>query len=256
MASGRTGSIVLQGIAWGLVGLVYAPLFAALMEVFSLMALGTWAYVPAAAFAGAAGAALYGAMPIAIIGTVTGIFSATAYMLGVGGQMGLLRVVGVAVLAGTLVGIFVKFPVHFSQGVSAKSVVGLLTGLAAGLLVSVGHLLLGDALDLRLAVAVLVAVNGMLYVAVVRALVRGIQRSLPRTLVEAVVCGILSGTAGAAIWLLGGPILGVVDPSYEQVTKHVLEQMPFAAIGGIIGGAIAGAALEALGIKALHDEAA
>lgn len=254
MASGRTGKIILQGIAWGLVGLVYAPLFVALLEVFSQMGLGGWAYVPAAAFAGAAGAALYGAMPIAIIGTVTGIVSSTTYMIWVGGQIGLLRAAGVGALFGTLVGILVRFPAQFSQGVPAKSIVGLLTGLAAGLLVAVGFALFGDAMGLRLAVAILVAVNGMLYVAAVRPLVRAIRRGLPPIAVDAVVSGVLAGTAGVAIWLVGGPVLRVVNPAYYEVIEHILEQIPFAAVGGIIGGAIAGAALEALGIKALHDE--
>ena len=252
----RMDRIFLQGIAWGLVGLVYAPLFAALLEIFSLMGLGVWAYVPAAAFAGAAGAALYGSMPIAIIGTVTGIFSVSAYMMSVGGNIGLLRAVGVGGIFGAVVGAFVKFPTRFSQGVPAKSIVGLATGLTAGLLVSLGAGLLGDAMDLRVAVALLVAVNGILYVAAVRALVLTIGHSLPRTLVEAVVSGVLSATAGASIWLIGGPVLGVVDASYQQVITHILDQLPRAAVGGIIGGAIAGAALEALGIKALHDELA
>lgn len=254
MTSGRTGKIILQGTAWGLVGLVYAPLFIALLEVFTLTGLRGWAYVPAAAFAGAAGAALYGAMPIAIIGTVTGIVSSTAYMIWVGGQIGLLRTAGVAALFGTVVGILVRFPAQFSQGVPAKSIVGLLTGLTAGLLVGVGFALFGEAMDLRLAVAMLVAVNGMLYVAAVRPLVHVIRQRLPRILVEAMVSCVLAGTAGVAIWLVGGPVVRVVDPSYQEVIARILAQIPFAAVGGIIGGFIAGAALEALGIKALHDE--
>jgi hypothetical protein len=253
MTRRRFSGVLLQGIGWGMVGLVYAPLFIALLELFTLMGLGSWAYVPAAAFAGAAGAALYGSMPIAIIGTLTGIFSVSAYMMVLGGQIGLLRAAGVGGVFGTIVGIFVKFPARFSQGVPAKSIVGLLTGLTAGLLVSVSAVVFGDALDLRVAVAVLVAVNGILYVAAVRQLVGSIQSHLPRTLIEAVVCGVLSATAGAAIWLVGGPILRVVDPSYHQVINHILEQIPLAAVGGIIGGAIAGALLEAMGVKALHD---
>lgn len=252
----RMDRILLQGIAWGLVGLVYAPLFSALLEMFSLMGLRAWAYVPAAGFAGAVGAALYGSMPIAIIGTLTGIFSATTYMMSVGGNIGLLRAAGVGAIFGIVVGIFVKFPARFSQGVPSKSIVGLVTGLIAGILVSVSTLFLGDAMDFRVAVALLVAINGMLYVAAVRGLVRKIDRGLPKTLVEAVVCGVLSAAAGASIWLIGGPVLGVVDPSYSLVIGHILEQLPLAAVGGVIGGAIAGAALEALGIKALHDEPA
>lgn len=51
--------VVLRALIWAIVGVIYAPLYVALEDLFRLANLGSWAFVPAAALAGAAGAMLY-----------------------------------------------------------------------------------------------------------------------------------------------------------------------------------------------------
>jgi hypothetical protein len=56
----------LRAIIWGLIGLIYAPLFIGLVAVFGFLGAGPWIYAGAAATAGGAGAALYSGRDVAL----------------------------------------------------------------------------------------------------------------------------------------------------------------------------------------------
>ena len=59
--SSRAHLVAVRGLVWGLVGLIYAPLFLGLLTIFRELGLGHAAFIPAAVLASAVGAAFYGA---------------------------------------------------------------------------------------------------------------------------------------------------------------------------------------------------
>ena len=73
LPASRTSLVFVRGLVWAIIGLIYAPLFTALFVLFQAMGLGHWAFAPAAAIAGAVGAAFYSAREVALIGAVIGV---------------------------------------------------------------------------------------------------------------------------------------------------------------------------------------
>ncbi|MGQ9658826.1 MAG: hypothetical protein ACUVQI_01870 [Thermochromatium sp.] len=59
----------LRSIIWGLIGMIYAPLFIGLISLARGAGMGSLSYVMTAGLAGGAGAVLYGTREVALIGT-------------------------------------------------------------------------------------------------------------------------------------------------------------------------------------------
>lgn len=240
----RLGALFLRAIIWGMVGFIVAPLVIGFRDIALFLGLAGWALIPAVAFAGAAGAAFYGSMPIALVATLTGLVAGTAYLASVEGTVGLLSVALVAASAGALVGGLLQFPLRFSRGVPAKVMAGFSAGVGAGVLITLIDWVYAPALGTALIAGLSVALTGFIYALTERWWVHHMGPLLSRSAIEVLVSAWLAGIAGGAIWLLGGPIVDVIEPTHKELIPQMLERLPSALIGGVLGGALMGLFME------------
>jgi hypothetical protein len=251
----RSRMIFLRSLVWSIVGLVYAPLFAGLLVAFETLGLGRAAFVPAAGIAGAVGASFYGARQVALSGTVIGLVVATVTFFTLPGRIHPWEVMIPAWSVGLILGWLVRFPDRCSLHVPAKALSGLVTGAACGAMLVLVEPLHPQNFHILGAVAFLVSVNGVLYVATVRWWVKlaALNRRQPCNLIEAMVVAGLSAVAAASLWAVSGPFVGVVDEAFRGSLDVLHALLPISLFGGLVGGAVSGALLEAFGFKWVHD---
>jgi hypothetical protein len=129
------------------------------------------------------------------------------------------------------------------------------TGIVCGGLLALVEPLHPENFDAAGAVAFLVAVNGVLYVATVPWWVRrmGVGCGRPCNVVESMVIALLAATAAGSMWVVVGPMVGVVHEAYHAALDTMVRLTPGAAAGGLLGGAVTGALLEAFGFRWVHD---
>lgn len=73
--------IFIRAIIWGFVGSIFGGLYIGFVSMLTPLVASDLAIIPAAAFAGAVGAAFYGSFQVAIIGTLAGSASGIAYLI-------------------------------------------------------------------------------------------------------------------------------------------------------------------------------
>ncbi|MFZ0256137.1 MAG: hypothetical protein WAN46_10925 [Gammaproteobacteria bacterium] len=242
----RLARLFLRGIIWGMVGFIVAPLVIGFWDIALFLGFAGWALIPAVALAGAAGAAFYGSMPIALVATITGILASTVHLAFAEGTVRLLSVALVASGAGALVGGILQFPLRFSRGVPAKVAAGFSAGAGGGVLIALIDWLYRTALGTVLIAGLSVALTGFIYALTELWWVRHLGQLLSRSVVEVLVSALLAGIAGGAIWLLGGPIMDAIEPAHKELITQMLEHLPSALVGGVIGGALMGLLMEQL----------
>jgi hypothetical protein len=71
--------------------------------------------------------------------------------------------------------------------------------------------------------------------------------------VEALVGGSLAALAAGSVWMMAGPFLGDQGPLVQSVSDAIYGELPMALLGGIVGGAIAGALLATFRFPWVHD---
>lgn len=251
----RSRLVFLRALIWGLIGLIYAPLFVALRSGFQGLGLDHGAFIPAAAIAGAVGAAFYGARQVALAGAVVGLVVASVLFLALPGPIPLWQVGLAAAALGAGIGGVVRFPDRCSINLPGKALTGLVTGAACGGVLALAQALHPESFNVAGAVAFLVAVNGVLYVATVRWWV-GLTsriRGQPCNLIEALVISVLAATAAGSLWAVSGPLIGIVDEPFLGLIEAMVQEIPAAILGGVIGGAMTGALLQAFGFRWVHD---
>lgn len=248
------GQALLRGIVWGLVGLIYAPLFAVLRILFYQLGLAGVAVVPAAALAGGVGAAFYGARQIPLLATLVGLAVGALCMQFVP-TLTLFGLVGVTAISGFAVGLVVRFPERCSRHVPGKVLAGLVTGSICGSALAAVEPFHPTPFHTTGIVAFLVAVNGVLYVATVRKWVRLTTTRSSRicNVVEALVIACLAVLAAVALWIVAGPMIGIVDARYLPTLDAIQQEVPDAVIGGLIGGGVTGTLLQAFRFRWVHD---
>ena len=249
LSGNRLSLALLRGVLWGMVGAVYAALFLALWQVFSFQGLGIYAFFFAATLAGAAGAAVYGSMQAAIIGTLTGIVASTAYMIAAARQVSLWEIVLVTATAGALLGGVFRLPAQFTRGEPAKALAGLGAGALSGLLVMSLKWMVPAVSGIRVIAGLLVVATGILYVSSVNWWVANVESRIPRFFLNALVCAAVAAIVGGSVWILGGPVVGAVGPGHDRLLHMVSSLLPAAMVGGAVAGALSGALLELFGFK-------
>lgn len=253
----RAQLIFLRGIVWGLIGLIYAPLFVGLTALFERLGAGSGAWAAAAALAGAAGAVLYGSHELALVATGIGAVAGVLLLTTAGEVLSFTQCVALTVGLAALVGLLVPFPGQCTRQVPGKVMAGLSTGAVCGLGLALVQSASPAPIPLAAVLAVLVAVNGSLYVATVRRWIALAARlrgpTSPCRLVESLVLATLAGLAAGSVWLMAGPLLGESSGLVSAVGTAIYAGLPQAALGGILGGMVAGALLETFGLAWVHD---
>lgn len=235
-------------VIWGLVGAIYAGLFVIFQE--SLIAAGYADYAPliAAPLAGAIGAAFYGAMQVAILGTLAGILATFGYVVSMAEESAFLGVLAAAGLAGMVIGSgFGNLQLFLVRGALCKAMAGMIGGLAASAAVWGLVLGLGPRLPLWLETGLLVPITGSVYVALVTHIEPRLVGKVPVPIMGGLVAGSLASVIGTTFWAVGGAATGSVDPVVIQAMETALTRLPQAILGGALGGILAGAVLAGLG---------
>jgi hypothetical protein len=256
-ADHRRRLIFLRAIIWGLIGLIYAPLFIGLSALFELLGAGRATYVAAAALAGGAGAVLYAGRAVALLGTgvglVVGVLSLMVWPHLLSFQYAALAAAALA----ALIGLHPAFPARCDRQVPSRVMVGVVTGALVGAVLAVAEPLHPEPFSTFAVVAFLVSVNGVLYVAGVAPLLALARRmslaSLPCNWVEALVAGLLAGLAAGSVWVMAGPFLGDGDALVQATSDAIYRQLPVALLGGIFGGSVAGALLGVFRFPWVHE---
>ncbi len=256
VAPPRGRLVFLRGLVWGLIGLIYAPLFLGLLAMFRDLGTGHAAFVPAAALASAAGAALYGARQVALSGTSVGVVVASLSLLLLPPGLGFWGAVALAVLAGAAMGWWVDFPDRCSLQVPAKTVAGLTTGALCGGLLALAEPLHPFGFRAAGTLAFLVSVNGVLYVATVPWWMRRAREGGGRSceVIEVAVVALFAGLAAGGLWLGAAPLIGLPETNLTASLGRIEADLPLATLGAMVGGAVAGALLETFGFRWVHED--
>lgn len=249
--------VFLRAIIWGLVGLIYAPLFIGFVALFEHLGAGLVTYVGAAALAGGAGAALYSGREVALLGA------------GVGVGVGILTLIVLphlvsfeqaGLIAGVTTVLIVLHPVFQSRCIPrlpTRVVAGVITGALCGAALGVAEPLHPQPFSAFALLAFLVSVNGVLFVASLGPLLSLTRRMhlafLPCNWVEALVAGPLAAIAAGSVWVMAGPFLGEQGELLHTISDAVYLQLPTALLGGIFGGALAGGLLGLFGFPWVHE---
>jgi hypothetical protein len=248
---------LLRGIVWGLIGMIYAPLFTGLSELFHALGFGHGTYVGAAAFAGAVGAALYGAREVALIATAVGVLIGVFMLMLFAAHIEVWHVVLVAAAIASLLGLAVRFPDRCSRHVPGKTMAGFATGAVCGGVLAVAEPFHPQPFSAFAVLAFLVSVNGVLYVSTVRwwlALSHRLRcESRPCYIIESLVLGSLAAIAAGSVWMMIGPLAGLERGLWAAASDAMHARIPMAILGGLFGGAVAGALLEFFRFSWVHD---
>lgn len=256
-APSRPRAILLRGIVWGLIGLIYSPLFVGLAALFDRIGAGVGTYVAAAALAGAAGAALYGARELALVGSGIGVVLGVLMLATLADTLTFVQALAVAAGVAGLVGLLVAFPGRCTRKVPGKVMAGLSTGALCGAALAVVEPLHPAHFAAFALLGFLVSVNGVLYVASVRWWVTQAHRmgfeARPCGAIEALVIAALAGIAAGSVWVMAAPLLVETSPLVRELSAAVYRDLPLALLGGIFGGAVAGSLLEGFRFSWVHD---
>jgi hypothetical protein len=248
---------LLRGIVWSLIGMIYAPLFTGLAELFQGLGFGHGTYIVAAALAGAVGAALYGAREVALIATGIGVLVGVFVLILFGEQLAVLHLVLIAAAVAGLVGLTVSFPARCSRHVPGKTMAGLATGAFCGGFLALVEPFHSNPFSSFAVLAFLVSVNGVLYVTTVRwwlSLSRRLHcESRPCYVIESLVMATLAGVAAGSVWMMIGPLIDIESGLWQSASAAMHDRIPMAMVGGMFGGGIAGMLLEFFRFSWVHD---
>lgn len=247
LATSRTSLVLFRGLVWAIIGLIYAPLFTALYVLFQALGLEHGSFAPAAAIAGAVGAAFYSAREVALVGTVIGLLMASLLFMLLPGTVALWQVALAAALVGALFGRLLRFPDQCALQAPGKAMAGLVSGLACGALLGLVESLHPITFNVTAIVAFLVSVNGTLYSATVGwwLSLAKVRKGASCQIIEGLVIGMVAAVVAASLWVFGGPLIGAVDGGYYALLDSIQTVLPGALFGGFAAGAVTGALLEA-----------
>lgn len=237
----RSREVFIRGVIWAFIGALYGMLFVIFSSLADEWELPIHPYVFSGMLAGTLGALIYSSMRLAVLMAI--IISPVCAILMVFAStpispLNLLFIIGgVGATAGGLYGRFNSHSrVHRAD---AKT----LTGFTAGLLVSLGYLLLANQvadIPLGILIGIMCPLTGIIYVFLVPAFIRSCGNLLPPEGDGALV-GI-----GVAVFLTLCNFVMVhsIDldstGAFHDLIHHVQDLLPQAMTGGLIGGGITG----------------
>jgi hypothetical protein len=253
----RRRFIFLRAIIWGLIGLIYAPLFIGLSALFEHLGAGPASFIAAAALAGGAGAVLYSGREVALLGAGVGVAVGVLSLVAAPQVVSFQHAAFGAAALAALIGLHPAFPARCDRQVPARVLVGVATGAFCGAVLAIAEPLHPRPFSIFAVLAFLVSVNGVLYVASVGhvlAMTRGLRlKFLPCNWVEALVTGSLAALAAGSVWMMAGPFLGDNGALLQVTSEAIYRDLPLALLGGIFGGSLAGALLAVFGFPWVHE---
>ena len=240
--------VLLRAVIWGMAGGFFGVGFVAFRHYLDFRGEAGWHPIAAAAVSGALVAAFYSAKTVALLGAAAGSIVATIYLV-VADPFPLgLRVAGACAAAGLVTGALASIFYEHERGALPMAAIGSVAGVFAGVVVallaaySAG---VGDFLQALLAAGG----TGGLFALSVAALAGRVEAIVPHRVSVALVSAGVAAGAGSGLWTLAGTLELQLDPHIREALDGVVNRTPYALLGGMIGGAIAGALLEFFGVN-------
>jgi hypothetical protein len=248
----KSGLVFLRGVIWGIAGGFFGIVFLAVLRHLQQAGDAAWQVVLAAAVAGSVVGAFYSAKRVAIIGAAAGSVASTAYLIAVSTPESPWPVFGVCAAAGFAVGAGASAIYERRRGALLVALAGLAAGAVAGVTAAVVGTLTGTLDQVFVLALVLAPVTGALFTAATLMLAERFAVPVPQWLSIAVVSAEVAGVVGSGLWVLSVPLAHGIDPALQAAIQEMLGQLPRAFLGGLLGGAIAGVALELLNVPWTH----
>lgn len=249
-----TRQLFVRMLLWALIGAIYAPLFIVLQALLEPY-LGTFAFVAAATGAGAIGASYYSARQAALAASLIGVVTTLFVLILFYESAAFWHAALLCGVLGLATGLLIEFPSRCTANVPAKALVGALSGTVSGAMLTLVAVL-GVGLSPVVAVAFLVSVNGVIYVASVRK-VATTTGGLPRRwcpIAEGLVIGIVAIIVGGSFWAFASTVSGYHRPGFFlQVIESTSSALPLAVASGMVAGSVTGALLELFDFAWIDD---
>lgn len=247
---GYLGRIAFRGLIWALAGALFGGVFAGLARAFELWGLTPWsAYLLAAGFGGAITASFFGAMQVALIGTLVGVLTAIGYLVAMHGSARLLEVVLVAALAGVIVGALLSTASATEKRPLGQILSGLVSGAVAGPATRFLAELAGIWHDIFKVSVVAVAFVGVLFIFVSRWVLAICSEWIAAKLSGPLVAAINAASVAACMWLVASTADTGAGTAAVIPVDRILLDVPLGVMGGALGGALGGVLLGALGLE-------
>jgi hypothetical protein len=252
----RLNRVLTLGVIWAMVGLIYSTIFVAMLAFFNGLRAGPMSLGLAASLAGAVGALFYASLRLALLATVAALIAAFGYLAALPMQtVSPLEMLGVSALAGVIVGGHYGCLMKGSRVCRAtgKTLAGLYAGFVAGMGLAAlaawsGTLDIAIAIAIAVATALLTPLTGVVYVVAEPRVVAHLCGQPPPVVSGALVGGGVEGLIGIAVWAFAGILSSTVTGDATGAVRYAWGQLPQAALGGMISGSVAGAALAAAGV--------
>jgi hypothetical protein len=243
------------GFIWAIVGAIYGAILVAMLAFFRHLEVGSLGVGLAASLAGAAGALFYGSLRLAFLATIAALIASFGYLTVFPMQaISPLAMLAVSGLAGVIVGSHYGYLIKGSRvrQATGKALAGLYAGFVAGMPLAAVIALYGE-VETGVAAATLTPLTGLVYVLSVRRVVALLQDQPPAPWSGALAGGGVAGLIGIAVWAFAGIFNSTITATATDAVRFAWAELPQAALGGMIGGFLAGAAVAAVGLRWLND---
>ncbi len=212
-----------------------------------------WLLLPTGAVAGAVVVSFFSALRVSLVGATVGSIASLVYVMASPVPPSPWSVLAVCALLGLLAGVPASRLVERRRGTALLVGSGLLMGAIAGGLVGTLIIVAPGLYEHTLVITFLMALIFLMLVqSFVAHLGTRLTRVLPHWLGVGLVAGTLAAVVGAGMWMLAVTRSFGVDPDLKDAVKAMMEHVPLAGLGGLLGGAVAGAVLEMLQVKHLE----
>ncbi|WP_428604842.1 hypothetical protein [Sedimenticola sp.] len=243
----RKSDLLIRAIIWGFVGSIFGGLYIGFIGMLIPSIAGNWVIIPAAAFAGAVGAAFYGSFQVAIIGTLAGAASGIGYLI-VAENGQLSEMSAVSLVAGVVAGFIYGNTHREVSGALMKALTGLVAGALAGSLLWLS-LWVGAVLNSFFSALILVPITGAFYVSGTYRLTDRLACRLPLPMVGSLVAALLSVVIAGSIWSVHEAMLASYQLAASTTEPAALIRTLGSILGGAIGGMVAGGLFARVGLK-------
>ncbi|GEM_PF-6421164 len=238
-----------KALIWAFAGALFGGVFSVLLYAMAMVVDAPLVQLVAGAgLAGAVIAAFFGAMQVAILGSLTGIIAGIGSLILLPNPEHPYYMLLAGAVLGALAGLLFPAREALRERPLGQTLAGLSAGSVTGTLL--WALLISTGLRLPVLWLTLLAVAGVGigYVFLLPVLARRCSPWVSTHLSGPLVTALISLCVAAGLWLTGQSIPSL-DQTVPSDIARIVARIPEGMLGGGIGGAVGGALLELLGIE-------
>ncbi len=250
----KAALVLLRGLIWGIAGGFFGVVFLATLGHLVHADQGHWQIPAAAAIAGAVVGAFYSAKRVANVGAIAGSLAGVGYLIfSHPDTPEPWAVLGVCALAGFVAGALASGVFGGRRGALLIALAGLVAGAAAGVIAELMTALASSLDRMFLLAFVMAPATGVLFAATTIQFHRKVRLDLPAWLNVGIVAAGIASVVGVGLWVLSATLSLDLAPAHHAAITATIRELPSAFSGGLVGGALVGAALEFLGVRWIYQ---